>query len=246
MSDNFKVSVIIPTLNEEETLPRVLAHLQTLTPAVDEVIVIDGGSEDGTIEIANQYGCSVLISRKQSRSIQLDLGAREATGDFLVFLHADTWVPDDLVEQVTHVLGKEKNKLGAFVSVMRGERLRVWFSFLNYIKTYLCPLFYRPVSFLRGRLLLLFGDQVMFCRKQDYLEIGGFDTSMEVMEEADFCMRMSKLGRTRMVHRFVFSSDRRVAEWGFWKANRIYWFITFGWAFGANHRKMADLYTDIR
>lgn len=246
MVSKTKVSVIIPTLNEGETLPKVLEHLLTLSPNVDEVIVVDGGSEDGTIETARGHDCKVLISRKQSRSHQLDLGAREASGDFLIFLHADTMVPDDLVKVVGRVLGKEKNSLGAFVSVMRGERLRVWFSFLNYIKTYMCPLFYRPIPFLRGRLLLLFGDQVMFCRKLDYLKAGGFDTSMSVMEEADFCIRMSRLGRTKMIHRLVFSSDRRVAAWGFWKANRVYWYIAFGWVFRLNNRKMADLYTNIR
>ena len=246
MIDKAKVSVIIPTLNEGENLPKVLKHLHTLSPGVDEVIVVDGGSEDGTIEVANAHNCRILISRKQSRSYQLDLGAREASGDFLVFLHADTWVPDDLVKVIAKVLSKEKNSLGAFVSVMRGERLRIWFSFLNYIKTYLCPLFYRPIPFIRGRLLLLFGDQVMFCRKVDYLKAGGFDTNMKVMEEADFCIRMSRVGRTKMIHRLVFSSDRRVVAWGFWKANRVYWYIAFGWVFGLNNRKMADLYTDIR
>ena len=246
MTDKPTVSVIIPTLNEAQTLPRTLENLASLAPAVQEVIVVDAGSTDDTRRIAEDFGSSVFDSKKRGRAAQMDVGARQAKGDYLVFLHADTLVPADLLDCVHRVLSNQKNALGGFVSLMKGSRTRGWFSFLNYIKTYLCPMFYRPRAFFTRRLKLLFGDQVMFCRKSDYIQVGGFDTDMSVMEEADFCLKMSRVGRAKMVHRLVYSSDRRVAEWGFWKANRIYWYIAFGWAFGVNNRKMADLYTDIR
>jgi len=246
MNDEAKVSVIIPALNEAASLPAVLDNLQHMSPSVAEIIVVDGSSHDDTILVAKSYGCRVIVADRQGRSYQLDQGARMATGHYLIFLHADTQVPADLVSLVSGFLGDEKNSLGAFVSLMKGKRLRIWFSFLNYIKTYVCPLFFRPGAFLRGRLLLLFGDQVMFCRRADYLKVNGFNTEMQVMEEADFCVRMSRVGRTKMIHRFVYSSDRRVVQWGFWKANRVYWFIAFGWVFGVNNGKMADLYIDIR
>lgn len=246
MNDEPTVSVIIPTLDEAASLPSVLRNLQLMSPRLNEVIVVDGGSKDRTVAVAESYHCKVIKARYPGRSHQLDEGARMASSDYLIFLHADTQVPVDIQCSIKRILKDDKNSLGAFVSIMRGERLRIWFSFLNYIKTYVCPLFFKPFAFLRGRLLLLFGDQVMFCRRADYLEVGGFNTDMEVMEEADFCVRMSRLGRAKMIHRFVYSSDRRVVQWGFWKANRIYWFIAFGWVFGVNNRKLADLYTDIR
>ncbi len=93
---------------------------------------------------------------------------------------------------------------------------------------------------------MLFGDQVLFCRKEDYFKAGGFDQTMVVMEEADFCLKMSSLGKEKMLHRCVYSSDRRVREWGFWKANRIYWYIAFGWLMGVENSKMGHIYEEIR
>lgn len=240
------VSVIIPTLNEEHTLPGVLGRLMELEPQPDEIILVDGGSEDCTTSIASSFNIKVLESSKSGRSAQLHYGAERASGDYLVFLHADTLVPLDMVACVRHTLSEQQVSLGGFVAVMKGNQVREWFTFLNYIKTYLCPLFYRPISFFNRRLKLLFGDQVMFCRRIDYIKSGGFDTELDVMEEADLCLKMSRLGRVKMVHRFVYSSDRRVAKWGFWKANRIYWYIAFGWAFGVKNEKLALLYTKIR
>ncbi|MCE7994018.1 MAG: glycosyltransferase [Roseivirga sp.] len=244
--DSSSVSVIIPTLNEEHTLPTVLGKLRELDPQPEEIIVVDGGSEDRTTNIANSFKIKVLEGVKVGRSAQLHYGAQRASGDYLIFLHADTLVPQDLVSCVKHTLSQSEVSLGGFVAIMRGSKTRQWFTFLNYIKTYLCPLFYRPMSFFRKSLKLLFGDQVMFCRKVDYLKAGGFDTDMEIMEEADLCLKMNRLGRVKMVHRCVYSSDRRVAAWGFWKANRVYWYIAFGWAFGIKNDKLAQLYTKIR
>lgn len=244
--DSPSVSVIIPTLNEEHTLPQVLGRLRELDPQPDEIIVVDGGSEDWTINIANSFNIKVLESSQAGRAAQLHYGAEHASGDYLIFLHADTLVPYDMVRCVRKSLGNPLVSLGGFIAIMKGEQVRQWFTFLNYIKTYLCPLFYRPVSFFRRRLKLLFGDQVMFCRKADYLKAGGFDTSMTVMEEADLCLKMSRLGRIKMIQRQVYSSDRRVAKWGFWKANRIYIYITFAWALGVKNDKLGHLYTKIR
>jgi glycosyltransferase involved in cell wall biosynthesis len=217
-----------------------------LEPQPDEIILVDGGSEDCTTNIANSFNIKVLESARCSRAAQLHYGAERASGDYLVFLHADTLVPYDMIDCVRHALGKPQVSLGGFVAIMKGKKVRGWFTFLNYIKTYLCPLFYRPLLFFSCRLKLLFGDQVMFCRKADYVKAGGFDPEMAVMEEADLCLKMSRIGRVKMVHRCVYSSDRRVANWGFWKANRIYWYIAFGWAFGIKNDKLALLYTKIR
>ena len=181
--DSPSVSVIIPTLNEEHILPEVLGRLMQLDPQPEEIILVDGGSEDWTTNIANSFNIKVLISPKPGRSVQLHHGIEHASGEYLIFLHADTLVPLDTISCVRSTLSKEKVSLGGFVAIMKGERVREWFTFLNYIKTYLCPMFYRPVSFFSRRLKLLFGDQVMFCRKADYEKAGGFDPEMAVMEE---------------------------------------------------------------
>lgn len=241
-----KLSIIIPTLNEEGQLVKTLNCLDALELSDTEVIVVDSGSNDGTVKVALDSNVKVVKTLKIGRSHQMHEGALAAKGEYICFLHADTIPPNNLQSLIEATLAKNSVAMGGFVSLMRGEKTRYWFSFLNYIKTYLCPMFYRPAAFFGKGLKLLFGDQVMFCRKSDYLKVGGFDINAEVMEEADLCLRMNHLGQIKMIHQLVYSSDRRVAEWGFWKANRIYFYIAFGWAFGVPNAKLARLYADIR
>ena len=92
-----ELSIIIPTLNEADFLERTLRNLTLLNPPAKEILIVDGGSQDNTLKIADSAGISVLVSEKAGRSIQMNLGAKTATGDLLCFLHADTLVPDDLV-----------------------------------------------------------------------------------------------------------------------------------------------------
>ena len=162
---NPKLSIIIPTYNEAMALPLTLKQLETFSRESIEVIVVDGGSKDETLELAAPFEVKILNSKKLGRAAQLNFGARSALGDHLCFLHADTQVPDNLAYIIDNVLSDDKVVLAGFVSVMRGASNRWFISFLNYTKTYFCPLIYRPYHFLFKGLRLLFGDQVMFCRK---------------------------------------------------------------------------------
>jgi glycosyltransferase involved in cell wall biosynthesis len=90
-----RLSIIIPTMNEAATLARTLRHVKALHPPAWEVLVVDGGSSDRTLQIAAEAGVVVLRGEQASRAIQMNQGARQATGDLLCFLHADTLIPDD-------------------------------------------------------------------------------------------------------------------------------------------------------
>ncbi|MEO1054280.1 MAG: TIGR04283 family arsenosugar biosynthesis glycosyltransferase [Bacteroidota bacterium] len=241
------VSIIIPTYNEEDYLPRTLARLEQLNPSPYEIIVVDGQSEDSTVSIVNASGAKLISTDKRSRAHQMNLGARSASGDIVCFLHADTLVPKDLINVVSQTLEDQNIALAGFISIMKGEKRTQWFtSFHNYIKTYYAPLLYRPYKCLFKGLRLLFGDQVIFGRRVDFDRVGGFDDDMEIMEEADLCLKMNKLGRIKQIKRTVKSSDRRVAKWGFIKANTIYIYISLMWAFGVPSRQLRNLYKDIR
>ena len=249
-----RVSIVIPTLNEAEVLERTLRQLSLLDPPAWEVLVVDGGSEDETVAIAQRLGktftsCAearVLTSDRQGRSVQMNQGAQAATGEILCFLHADTWVPDDLVAVIEQTLGNKTIACGGFISLMVGSVTTRWGVLLhNYLKTYYAPLIFRPHLFFKG-LRLLFGDQVIFCRRVDFWEVGGFDSAIPILEEADLCLKLVQLGRICQVNRVVQSSDRRVARWGSLKATAIYLYIGFLWGLGVPATYLKQFYKDIR
>lgn len=247
MQDSTEVSIIVPTLNEADYLARSLRCLALLHPPAKEVIVVDGGSTDETVAIAQQAGATVIFAEQGRRSLQMNLGAAQATGDVLCFLHGDTLVPDDLIAVISATLADRKIACGGFISLMAGPLTTRWGTSLhNALKTYYAPLLFRPRLFFQNGLRLLFGDQVMFCRRQDFADCGGFDSDLTLMEEADLCVKLSQRGRIRQVNRTVQSSDRRVARWGPLKANAIYLGIGFLWGMGVSAATLKRFYEDVR
>ena len=245
------VSIIIPTLNEERDLPRTLRLLQYLRPEPLEIILVDGGSTDRTLQRANAVepclpSLRIIHCPQPGRARQMNAGAAQATGDILCFLHADTSLPDDALLVMQNTLADPKTVAGGFISIMRGPSITRWLtSFHNYIKTYYAPLLFRPHLFFRGA-RLLFGDQVIFCRRAQFMAVGGYADAMPIMEEADLLVRLIRFGRVRQVNRVVESSDRRVAAWGPWKANGIYIAIGFLWGVGYPPEKLKRWFTDVR
>ena len=238
------VTLLIPVLDEAKALPALVEQVARLEPAPDEVLLVDGGSSDATCDIARAAGWRVLQTER-GRARQINAGVAAATSDMVCVLHADTQPPRDLVAVIAQTLADKRTALAGFTTVLRGpEKTRWGTSFHNWIKTWYAPLLLRPHLFVKG-VRLLFGDHAMFFRKADFLAAGGCDPGTPVMEEADLCIRMAEYGRVRLIPRVIYTSDRRVAEWGALKANWIYFKVGLMWAFGARER-LADHYPDVR
>ncbi|MEO8350935.1 MAG: TIGR04283 family arsenosugar biosynthesis glycosyltransferase [Chthoniobacteraceae bacterium] len=193
------VSVIIPTLNEAEFLPATLAHLAAQDPGL-EIIASDGGSRDATRQLAMDAGVIVLSSDRAQRAAQMNLGARTAHGDVLLFLHADTQLPSGGLTNLKAALQDPRVGGGAFARRFTGTS-----TFLRCT----CEL-----ADWRGRILgWHLGDQAMFVRRPIFDSLGGF-ADMDQFEDLDFSRRLRRISRTVTLRPPVVSHGRRFERHG--------------------------------
>lgn len=240
-----RVTILIPTWNEEQALPATLASLRAMEPPPDEVLLVDGGSTDDTLAIAREAAITSVNAPKKGRGAQINHGVSLASGEVVCVLHADSLLPADAIAVIRATMSDPRTALASFMPRIAGPGGTRWgTSFHNWIKTWYAPLLARPHLYLRG-VRLLFGDHAMFFRREQFLAVGGCDERLVVMEEADLCIKLARFGRTRMVRRWVLTSDRRIVAWGRWRANWIYFKVGMMWALGARER-LADHYPDIR
>ncbi|WAT16722.1 glycosyltransferase [Aurantiacibacter sp. MUD11] len=239
-----QLSIVIPMLNEAAALPSLIERVAKLDPAPLEVVVVDGGSEDESVALAEVAGWRV-ISAERGRGSQVNAGVAAAKGEQVVVLHADTVPPHDMVAVIADTLADEKIALAGFTPIIRGPEKTRWVTTAhNWAKTWYAPLIARPHLFFRG-VRLLFGDHAMFFRRAQFLESGGCTQDAKVMEEADLCVRLARYGKVKLIRRTIETSDRRIAEWGGLKANWIYFKVGMLWAFGVRER-LEKHYPDVR
>ena len=239
-----KVTLLVPALDEAKALPALVEAFAALDPRPAEIMLVDGGSTDRTVDIAREAGWRVMHTAR-GRAVQINAGVEGARGEIVCVVHADTLPPADMVAVIEGTLSDRRIALASFTPVIRGPDKTRWGTTVhNWAKTWYAPLLTRPHLFLRG-VRLLFGDHAMFFRKADFMAVGGCTPGDAVMEEADLCVKLASKGRVRMVPRRVYTSDRRIAEWGALRANWIYFKVGMLWAFGLRDR-MAAHYPDVR
>ena len=238
-----EVTIVVPMLNEASAIPLLAAHFAKLDPAPNDIIAVDGGSEDVSVALAREAGWQVM-STGRGRALQINAGVEAAPSPLVCVVHADSFPPLDMIAVIRATMADRRVALASFTPLITGTKTRWLTSAHNYVKTWYAPLLCRPHEFLRG-VRLLFGDHAMFFRRADFLQVGGCTPGDLVMEEADLCVKFARLGRIRMVPRVVRTSDRRIAAWGPLKANWIYFKVGMLWAFGLRGRMARD-YPDIR
>ncbi len=239
------VAIVTPILNETTTLEALAHSFTALDPAPTEITIVDGGSTDGSVDMARALGFRVIIATHPGRPGQINEGVAASTADYICVVHADTHLPTDALSVVQKALADPRVSLASFTPLIGDGAKTRWATTLhNWLKTWYVPLFFRPHLFVRGG-RLLFGDHAMFFRRDDFLAVEGFDPTVTVMEEADLCLKLARRGRIRLMPRFVRTSDRRLAHWGELKANWVFFKVGLQWAFGKK-RGLEEQYPDVR
>lgn len=186
-----KISVVIPSLNEGNNLESAISSIGT---SGVEVIVADGGSTDETVEIASRLG-AVTIESPRGRGLQMDSGSASATGDVILFLHADTVLPLNWFDALSRAMEDKETVAGAFsLSIGSGK--------------FFFRLMERMVKIRSRRLGLIYGDQPIFVRKDSFLEAGGFKR-LPLMEDVDCVKRLRRLGKVVLLDERATTSSRR-------------------------------------
>lgn len=220
-----RLSIVIPVLNETENLPQTFA---TLPQSPDlEVIVVDGGSTDGTIAVAESWGARV-VRTSPGRAQQMNLGARLARGEVLLFLHGDTRLPAGFAALIDRTLAQPTVVAGAFElhidGTLPGLRLVEW-----------------GVKW-RSRLFQMpYGDQALFLKAKTFQSVGGF-AELPIMEDFELVRRLRRLGRVAIVPAAVLTHDRRWRKLGVLRTTLINQGVIAAYFLGMSPDRLAHWY----
>ena len=224
-----RLSIIIPVLNEALTLTDHLASLQPLRTQGVEVIVVDGSSSDNSAQAALPLVDRVLSS-SPGRALQMNLGAQLASAPALLFLHADTRLPESAVDQITQALNT--CAWGRFDIKLSG--LSRWLPVVSWMMNQ------------RSRFTgIATGDQGIFVRATTFKDVGGFP-EQRLMEDIELSKRLKRVSSPACLRSLVISSGRRWDEFGAWQTIRLMWRLRYRYWRGVSATQLAKEYRDAR
>jgi len=222
-----KLSIIIPVLNEGDGIAAALDALAHLRALGTEVIVVDGGSRDATVERAQLRADRVVLAPR-GRALQMNDGAERASGDVLLFLHADTRLPAEADRVVLNGLDRSRRVWGRFdVKIDGRSRLLPVVAWLMRLR-----------SRLTG---IATGDQAIFVRREAFQAVGGFP-AVALMEDIAICKRLKRLGRPLCLRACVTTSGRRWEKNGVLSTILLMWRLRFAYFLGADPKQLARQY----
>lgn len=225
-----KISIIIPVLNEASVIVQTLSPLQPLRQKGHEVIVVDGGSDDDTMFLSKPLADEVIQSPR-GRSRQMNTGATLARGDILLFLHADTFLPDHSERLIVEGMKGRRRSWGRFDVKLSGKHplLRIieflmnWRSRLSHIAT---------------------GDQAIFVKREIFETIGGFP-EIDLMEDITLTKILKRYGRPICLWQRVLTSSRRWETKGIFRTILLMWFLRLAYFYKVDPKRLINLYYPI-
>ncbi|MDP3742386.1 MAG: glycosyltransferase [Candidatus Micrarchaeota archaeon] len=223
------LSVVVPTLNESLNIGRTLRYIRCTDPLA-ELIVVDGGSTDGTVEIAKKYANKVIVKKSKTIGAARNVGAKAAKGEIILFVDADTIPHMEFFDKIRTICARDHKVVGAGCLIMpRNVNFfeSLFFYFLNFI-VYLSVQIGRPA---------IAGSCVAYRRKA-FWKVGGFDEEMVASEDQDLCNRIARVGQVIFSPRIVaYTSPRRLRELGFFGLLIDWGKTTFNFLLGIKNKK---------
>ena len=216
------ISIVIPVLDEEDHIGSLIKRL----PDDLEIIVVDGGSKDSTVELVSSLGCKVISSSK-GRALQMNAGARQTTGDILIFLHADCLLPRDFVHELS-LFSFSDRVWGRFD--VRIDSHQVMFRVIEKMEN------------LRSQLTgTCTGDQAIFVKRAAFGEMGGLP-EIALMEDIEASKLLKKMTSPYVIHSMVHTSARRWLKGGILRTILMMWRFRMAYFFGASPVTLARQY----
>ena len=201
--------VIIPTFNEEKALPKTLDALFQQSGEF-RVVVVDGGSTDRTREFLSQDPRIAVVEAPKGRALQMNAGAeyvtryRQSQDDWLLFLHADTILPEDAIQRLTQLTPDLECQAGGFMHQFSGNDWRL--RFISWLDNYRCT---------RSR--IIYGDQALFVRQCLFTSLGGFP-NQPILEDVALCENLLKCTTPKLLSQPVVTDSRKFVQMGVWRS----------------------------
>ena len=240
-----KLSIVVPLLNEADNLPRLIGHLARLNPAPSQVILVDGSSTDNSVAIVKELIESLIDSSQSAvngqfidwqiiksaagRALQMNAGAELAMGDVLLFLHADTQLPNHAITEITS-------------AVMRAEWGR--FDVRLDSPAWMLKVVSQMINWRSRWSGIATGDQAIFIKQSCFDQLGGYP-QQPLMEDIELCKRLKAIGRPACLRSKVITSARRWQQYGTWRTILVMWHLRFDYWRGVSADNIKQRYYKI-